>query len=202
MLPPTLTQLTVTQEKVNDNSIFDTQSYYIFIYSICFSTIKHWNYQTENSIVEHAIELFDKTLSESQLSTDLPESIQICGSTIEVTYTCRHKGTLCCTSEVNKVALAELISANTVHNTEFLIWLENLPLACIIENDISVKREYQKTKYFLLAPDKMCELNLFKHLSYSVVDRLCDILNLNEPDVDEAKYNLQFLSIVKNSAKT
>ena len=40
-------------------------------------------------------------------------------------------------------------------------------------------------------------MNLFKQLpdSYSVVGRLCDILNLNEPDVNEAKYTLQFLSI-------
>ena len=86
-----------------------------------------------------------------------------------------------------------------MHNTGFLIWLENIPLAlaCIIENNISVKREYQKTKYFLLAPDETRELNLFKQLpdSYSVVDRLCDILNLNEPDADEAKYILHFLSI-------
>ena len=78
---------TVAQETANDNSIFNTQSYYIFIYSICFSTIKHynyWNYQTENAIVEHAIELFDETLCKSQLSYNLPESIQICDSTIQV----------------------------------------------------------------------------------------------------------------------
>ena len=53
--------LSVAQETVNDNSVFNTQSYYIFIYSICFSTIKggnFWNYQTENAIVEHAIQLF------------------------------------------------------------------------------------------------------------------------------------------------
>ena len=142
---------TVAQKTVNDNSIFSTQSYYIFIYSICFSTIKrcnYWNYQTENAIVEHAIELFHETLSENQLLTDLPESIQIYGSTFEVNYRSRHKGILCCTSEVSKVALAELISANTVHNTGFLIWLENIPLACIIENKMSLKKEYQKTKYF------------------------------------------------------
>ena len=78
--------ITVAQEKVNENSFFNTQSYYIFIYSICFSTIKrcnNWNYQTENVIVEHAIELFDEIPNESQLSTDLPKSIHICGSTTE-----------------------------------------------------------------------------------------------------------------------
>ena len=70
---------TVAQEKVNDNSIFNTQRYYIYIYSICFSTIKHcsyWNYQTEDAIVEHAIELLDETLNKS----DLPESIRILSS--------------------------------------------------------------------------------------------------------------------------
>ena len=111
---------TVAQETVNDNSIFNTRSYYIFIYCICFSTIKrcnYWNYQTENAIVEHAIELFNERLNETHLSTDLPESIRICDSTIQVTYTSRHEGALCLTSELSKAAFAELIFANTVNNT-------------------------------------------------------------------------------------
>ena len=66
----------VAQEKLNDNSIFNTQRYFIFIYAICFSTINscnYWNYHTENAIVEHAIELFDENLNKSELSTNLPE---------------------------------------------------------------------------------------------------------------------------------
>ena len=191
---------TVAQETANDNSIFNTQRYYIFIYSICFSVIKrcnYWNYQTENAIVEHAIELFNKTLNESQLSTDLPESIRICGSILEVSYTSRHEGTLCLSSEVSKTAFAELIFANTVHNTGFLIQLGNFALACIIEINMSVKKERQMTKYFIVSPDETRELNLFKQLpdSHSVVSRLRDILNLNEPDLDRVEYILQFLSI-------
>ena len=188
---------TVAQETVNDNSIFNTQRYYIFIYSICFSVIKrcnYWNYQTENAIVEHAIELFN----ESQLSTDLPESIRICGSIPKASYTSRHEGTLFLSSEeVSKTALGELIFANTVHNTEFLIQLGNFALACIIENIMSVKKERQMTKYFIVSPDETHELNLFKQLpdSPSVVSRLRDILNLNEPDLDRVEYILQFLSI-------
>ena len=60
------------------NSIFNTQSYYIFyIIPYCFSTIKrcnYWNYQTENAIVEHAIELFNERLNETHLSTDLQKA--------------------------------------------------------------------------------------------------------------------------------
>ena len=191
---------TVAQETVNDNSIFNTQSYYIFIYCICFSTIKgcnYWNYQTENAIVEHAIELFNKRPNETYLSTDLPENIRICDSTIQVTYTSRHEGALCLTSELSKAAFAELIFANTVNNTGFLIWLGNYALACIIESKMSVKKEHQRRKYFLVSPDETRELNLFKELtdSHSVVSRLCDILNLNEPHLDEVEYILQFLSI-------
>ena len=37
---PHYSTITVAQEIVNDNSTFNTQRYYIFIYSICFSTIK------------------------------------------------------------------------------------------------------------------------------------------------------------------
>ena len=191
---------TVALETVDDNSIFSTQKYFIFIYSICFSTIKrcnYWNYQTENAIVEHAVELFDETSNQTHLSTDLPESIRICDSTIKVTYASRHEGELCVSSEVSKAALAELIFANTVHNTEFLIRLGNLALACITENNMSVKKENQRTKYFIVSPDETRELNLFKPLpnSHSVVGRLCDILNLNEPDLDKVEYILQFLSI-------
>ena len=70
-------------------------------------------------------------------------------------------------------------------------------LACIIESNVSVKKEHQRTKHFLVSPDETSELNLFKQLtdSHSVVGRLCDILNLNEPHLDEVEYILQFLSI-------
>ena len=138
-------QQQLNKKKGNGNPIFNAQSYYIFLYAICFSTIKccnYWNYQTENAIVEHAIEQFDETFNESELSTDLPETIQICGSTTEVVYTSRHEGTLCCTSVVSKVALAELIFANTVHNTGFFIWLEN----CLYK--MSVKRSTRRRSIF------------------------------------------------------
>ena len=67
---------TVPEEKVNGNCIFYTQSYYIFIYSICFSTIKrcnYWNYQTENAIVEHAVQLFDETYDGNLIHLDTKE---------------------------------------------------------------------------------------------------------------------------------
>ena len=62
---------------------------------------------------------------------------------------------------------------------------------------MSVKKKYKRTKYFLASPDETRELNLFKPLPdlHSVVGRLCDILNLNEPDLDDVEYMLQFLSI-------
>ena len=77
------------------------------------------------------------------------------------------------------------------------MWLANYALACIIESNMSVKKEYKKTKYFLVSPDETRELNLFKQLTdlHSVVGRLCDILNLNEPHLDEVEYILQFLAI-------
>ncbi len=61
---------------------------------------------------------------------------------------------------------------------------------------MSVKNKSWRTKYFLLAPDENHDLNLFKELpdSHSVVDRLCEYLNLNEPDLEKTEYMLQFLS--------
>ena len=124
------------------------------------------NYQTEN-----AIELFDETPNQTHLSTDLPERMRICDSTIKVTYATRHKGALCLSSEVSKAALAELIFANTMHNTGFLIRLGNLALACITVNNMSVNKENQRTKYFIVSPDETRELNLFKPLPNSFCGR-------------------------------
>ena len=115
---------TVAQETVNDNSIFNTQSYYIFIYSICFSTIKccnYWNYQTENAVVQHATELFNERLNETHLSTDLPESIRICDSTVQVTCTSRHEGVLCLTSGLSNQTAFDVLPAGDLWRAELIL---------------------------------------------------------------------------------
>ena len=51
-----------------------TQSYYVFLYAICFSTIKacnYWNDQRQIAIAEHAIELFDKVSNINPLLINL-----------------------------------------------------------------------------------------------------------------------------------
>ena len=82
----------------------------------------------------------------------------------------------------------------TQHNTGFFIRLGNLALTCRIENNMSVRKDNQGTKYFIVSPDETRELDFFKPLpnSHSVVGRLCDILNLNEPDLDKFEY-IQFV---------
>jgi hypothetical protein len=87
-------------------------------------TCSYWTEQTLNAITEHAMEMYDEAFKdEHQVSKSLPESIQICGSKIDITYASEHKGTLCCTSLPSKVGLEKLINSNTMQNTEFLIWL-------------------------------------------------------------------------------
>ena len=188
-------------ETMNDNLNYKiAQSYYVFLFAICFSTIKacnYWNDQTQTAIAEHAIELFDKVSNiNPMLSTYLPKSTEICGKTFDIVYTSRHEGTLYCVSTSSRDALAVVISGNTMNNAGFLICFENSSLACIIQDRKCVKTS-QRTKYFLLAADENREVNLFKELpdSRSVVDRLCEYLNLNEPDLQETEYMLQFLSI-------
>ncbi len=191
----------IENESMNDNLNYKiAQSYYVFLYAICFSTIKacnYWNDQTQIAIAEHAIELFDKVSNINPLlSTYLPKSTEICGKTFDIVYTSRHEGTLHCISTSSKDALAVVISCNTMNNAGFLICFENSSLACIIQNRKCVKTS-KRTKYFLLAADESREVNLFKELpdSRSVVDRLCEYLDLNEPDLEETEYMLQFLSI-------
>ncbi len=194
---------TVADETMNDNSIFnEMQCQYIFLYAICFSTVKtcnYWNDQMQTAIVENAIKLFGEIRSENRLSsTHMPESIDICGSTVDITYTARHEGTLCCTSVSSKVALEKLIFANTTcipHNTGFLIGFENDDvIACIIQNKMHVKKQNQRAKYFLLVFNETCQLNLSKELpdSRSVVDTLCDYFY--EPGLNETATMIMFFN--------
>lgn len=119
----------IENESMNDNLNYKiAQSYYVFLYAICFSTIKacnYWNDQTQIAIAEHAIELFDKVSNINPLlSTYLPKSTEICGKTFDIVYTSRHEGTLHCISTSSKDALAEVISCNTMNNAGFLICFE------------------------------------------------------------------------------
>ena len=69
---------------------------------------------------------------------------------------------------------------------------------------MSVQKENQRTKYFIVSPDETHELNLFKPLpnSQSVVSRLCDILNLKEPDLDKVEYNTGSIQTRYESCRT
>ncbi len=139
-------------ETMNDNLNYKiAQSYYVFLYAICFSTIKacnYWNDQMQTAIAEHAIELFDKVSNVNpMLSTYLPKSTEICGKTFDIVYTSKHEGMLYCISTSSRDALAVVISGNTLNNAGFLICFENSSLACIIQNRKCVKTS-QRTKYF------------------------------------------------------
>ena len=76
----------------------------------------------------------------------------------------------------------------------FLTWLSNYCFGCIIHNQINRKRP--TTKYFIISSAETRELNLFKELPdpHFVVARLCDVLDFNDPNVQEVKYIIQFLS--------
>ena len=77
----------------------------------------------------------------------------------------------------SKLALEEVLLANGAQSAGFLIWLSNYCLACVIHDQIHLKK--QQTKYFILSAGETQELNLFKPLSdaYSVISRFCDILD-------------------------
>ena len=71
-----------------------------------------------------------------------------------------------------------------------MIWFSNYCLACII---VSLR---QQTKYFILSSSETHELNLLKPFSdpHPLVSRFCDILELIDPNMEEAEYLVQFLS--------
>ena len=183
----------------SQNSILCTQESFIYIYSICFSTIMacaYWTYETQTAIIESAIDIYNATLNYKDQSVldHFPPSITICGPKIDISYTSRHEGALCRTSLSSKLSLESVIMANAVQNKGFVIWLSNYCFACIVHKQVYRKRE--KTKYFIVSSDETRKLNLFKELAnaYLVVNRFCDILDFNNIEEQEVKYTLQFVS--------
>ena len=102
-----------------------TQECSVYIYAICFSTImtcSYWTYKTQTAIIEHAMGIYEALNHENEQSLDhFPVSVDICGAQIDVTYTSRHKGTLCFTSLSSKIALETVITDNAARNMGFLI---------------------------------------------------------------------------------
>ena len=94
----------------NQNSILCTQESFIYIYSICFSTIMtcaYWTYETQTAIIESAIEIYNAILNfkNQNVLDHFPPSITICGAKIDISYTSRHQGALCRTSLSSKLSL-------------------------------------------------------------------------------------------------
>ena len=67
----------------------------VYIYAICFSrimTCSYWTYETQSTIIEHAMGIYEALNHENQQSLDhFPASVDICGAQIDVTYTSRHE---------------------------------------------------------------------------------------------------------------
>jgi hypothetical protein len=187
----------------HENYFLYTQECSLYIYSICFSTImncSYWTYQTQSDIIEHAVEMYNnETINDkNQPSKHFPGSIEICGSQIDIVNTSRHEGTLCLASLSSRVRLETVILSNAKQNTGFLIWLSNHCLACVIVN------QRKQTKYFILSSTETCELNLLKPFSdpHPLVSRFCDILELTDPNIEEAEYLIQFLSCQSTPTKS
>jgi hypothetical protein len=192
--------LTPGDETSNENYYLCTQECLVYIYSICFSIImscSYWTYQTQSDIIEHAVEMYDDDKNQ-QLSKHFPASIEICGSKIDIVNTSRHEGTLCFASLCSRVPLETAILSNAKQNTGFFIWLSNYCLACVIVN------QRKQIKYFILSSSETRELNLLKPFSdpCPLVSRFCDILQLTDPDIEEAEYTIQFLSCQSTLTKS
>ncbi len=156
----------------------------------------YWTYKTQSDIIKHAVEIYDD--KNQQPSKHFPASIEICGSKIDIVNTSRHEGTLCLASLFSRVPLETAILSNAKQNTGFLIWLSNYCLACVIVN------QRKQTKYFILSSSETRELNLLKPFSdpCPLVSRFCDILQLTDPDIEEAEYMIQFLSCQSTLTKS
>ncbi len=191
--------LTPGDETYNENYFLCTQECLVYIYFICFSTImscSYWTYKTQSDIIKHTVEIYDD--KNQQPSKHFPASIEICGSKIDIVSTSRHEGTLCLASLFGRVPLETAILSNAKQNTGFLIWLSNYCLACVIVN------QRKRTKYFILSSSETRELNLLKPFSdpCPLVSRFCDILQLTDPDIEEAEYMIQFLSCQSTLTKS
>jgi hypothetical protein len=193
---------TAGDDTTSENYFLYTRECSLYIYSICFSTVmncSYWTYQTQSDIIEHAIKMYNETINDkNQPPKHFPGSIEICGSQIDIVNTSIHEGTLCLASLSSRVPLETVILSNAKENTGFLIWLSNHCLGCVIVN------QRQQTKYFILSSSETCELNLLKLFSdpHPLVSRLCDILELTDPNIEEAEYLIQFLSCKSTLTKS
>jgi hypothetical protein len=133
-----------------NSSVASAESCAIYIYSICFSTIKackYWNNSTLDAITESAILVYKKCLNVGNEFTfnHLPQTLNVHEANVEIVYTAREQGKL---SVCNKNLLVSSISKNTADNTGFLLWLSDYCIACIFD--------HQKcAKYFLLTYNKI-----------------------------------------------
>ena len=182
-----------------NSSIGSAESCAIYIYSICFSTIKackYWNDSTLDAVTENAMLVYKKSLNVGNEFTcnHLPQTLNVHDANIEIVYTTREQGIL---SVCNKDLLVSSIIKNTVDNTGFLLWLSDYCIACIFD--------HQKcTKYFLLTYNEMQQkFGLFEKYSSPnfLVNKLYEI-STEVLKREEVGYTVEFLSCLHQLSKS
>ena len=118
----------------------------IYIYSVCFSTIKscrYWDNFTRDAIAENALLFYESLNIENDIRhEDFSQKLSILDAEVDIVYTTRQQGVL---SDPNKQLLVRSISMDATNSTGFLMWFSDCCLACIINHRSS------STDYYLVA---------------------------------------------------
>ena len=173
---------------INKTDITFTELCAVYLFSICFSTIKackYWDDPTLDAIAEYAI-LFYKSLNiEIDIKCEnLPERLPILDANVDIVYT-RQQGML----SVSNEDLLMTVSMNAVNNTGCLLWFSDCCLACIFNHEKS------GTKYNLVAYNGSLEKIRFELCGtvQCLIDKL-RIFCMKQLKCQNVLYNVQFLS--------
>ena len=183
----------------NEVSVTFAELCMIYIYSICFSTIKactYWDDSTLDAVAENAM-LFYKTsinMGNEFISECLPQRLNVLDANIDIVYTAKQQGML---SVSNKNLLVSLISQNAPKNTGFLLWFSDCCLACIFQHENS------GTTYCLVAYNGLLKKMRFEKCSTPkcLIDKLYEF-SMKQGKCEDVLYNVLFLSCSHKLSKT
>ena len=171
----------------------------VYIYSICFSTIKactYWDDSTLDAVVENAMLFHRKypNIGTEFTSEHLPKQLTIYGANIDIVYTVRQQDILI--SATTKHHLENLILKNASNNTGFLLWFSDCCFACIFQHNKS------GTKYCFIAYNGL--LKKVRYEDCSSLNYLIDKIyqfSVKVVKCDNILYNVQFLLCSHNLSK-
>ena len=122
----------------------------VAIYSLCYSIMKscsYWNSNTLTTIVDNSKRVLDNLrLNRSMSSSNLPKTVDVCGTEVSFNVLSDNKEGLLCDS-VQSESILENAIINNDECTGFLMWLPGYCISCIYKPTKKSKYVYSLLVY-------------------------------------------------------